>query len=315
MAPEPYEESELLAYGLTPEQVAAVAKLPEWLRNWLRWAMERWLGRVGLRIAASLQRIQIFDRSMTIAAQLFTSVFPIIIMGAAIFGADATSDVAADAIKLPGETAEVMEDVVSSGGIGTFGLIGILVVLVSATSLSRALTRAYDAVWQHGRTRTKATQAWRWLAAVFVLAVAVVLTRTLVAYLEPIPPHDFWSTAGYLAVQVAIASFIPWLLMAGRVQLRWLLPGAVLYAVVMVIAQPISAHFLPLALETSASRYGSIGVAFTYLTWLYIVSWVMLGCAVLGQVITTDEGSLGRFLRGRHTPSIPVPVAPEDDPE
>jgi membrane protein len=83
----------------------------------------------------------------------------------------------------------------------------------------------------------------------------------------------------------------------------------------MSVAQPISAQLLPVALDTSAARYGSIGVAFTYLTWLYIVSWALLACSVLGQVMVTDEGAFGRFLRGKRTPDTPVPVPVTDDDE
>ncbi len=156
-----------------------MAKLPERIRRQIPWLMSNWPGRVGLRIVAGFQRIQIFDRAMTIAAQLFTSVFPIIIMGAALFGGKAAKD-AADVIELPGDTSRVLDEVVtSSGGIGTFGIVGVLVVLVSATSLSRALTGVYHAIWQHGRTKTKVFEAWRWLAAVFVLALAAVVARFL----------------------------------------------------------------------------------------------------------------------------------------
>lgn len=306
MAPEPSDEEpsdeELSSYGLTEEQLAMIAKLPAFLRRPLPWLMSHWPGRVALRIASGLQRIQIFDRAMTIAAQLFTSVFPILIMGASIFGGRATGDAAADSIELPAETADVLDDVVAAGGIGTFGIVGILVVLVSATSLSRALTRAYDAVWQHGKTKTKVFEVWRWLAAVFVLALAFLAARVVVQYTEPIPPRNLWSTAVSFCINLGIAAFIPWLLMAARVPARWLMSGAWLFAVVMLMAQPISAAYLPIALESSAEKYGSIGVAFTYLTYLYMLSFALLGCAVIGYVITTDEGGFGRFVRGTHAP-------------
>ena len=67
----------------------------------------------------------------------------------------------------------------------------------------------------------------------------------------------------------------------------------------MMTVRPATQAWLPRALETSADRYGSIGVAFTYLTWLYIASWVLLATAVLGQVIAIDPGRLGERIRGR----------------
>jgi membrane protein len=259
-------DNDLSGYGLTEEQLALIAKLPTRVRESLPWMMSNWPGRVVLRLVAGFQRIQIFDRAMTLSAQLFTSVFPIIIMGAAIFGAGAAKD-AGHAIELPGDTSDALDDVVASGGFGTFGVIGVLVVLISATSLSRALTRAYDAIWQHGKTKTSLFDAWRWVAAVFVLALAVVAARLVVTALEPIPPRDFWSTGLSFAINVGIASFVPWLLMTGRVSLRMLLPGALLYAVAMLISRPFWVLYLPSAMESSSERYGAIGVAFVYLTY------------------------------------------------
>jgi membrane protein len=55
---------------------------------------------------------------------------------------------------------------------------------------------------------------------------------------------------------------------------------------------------MPLALTSSASRFGPIGVAFTYLSWLFAVAFVLIVATVVGHVIATDEGWLGRLVRG-----------------
>jgi membrane protein len=89
-------------------------------------------------------------------------------------------------------------------------------------------------------------------------------------------------------------------------RVRHLLPGALIYAVAMSFLRPASGVFLPQALQTSASRYGSIGVAFTYLAWLYAIAWVLLLAAVLGAVIVKDRGKVGSWLRGPVEPGTPV---------
>ena len=71
----------------------------------------------------------------------------------------------------------------------------------------------------------------------------------------------------------------------------------------MLAVRPATAAWLPGALEASADRYGSIGVAFTYLAWLYTASFCFLATAVVGQVIATDRGSLGDRIRGG--PAVP----------
>ena len=302
--------AELVEFGMAEEQLAVLDRLSPRVMSVLVWLMDRWPGRVALRVATGLRRIQVFDRAMTIAAQLFTSVFPIIIMGAAIFGADQVSSAVSSIGSLPQDTQDLLDEVTTGGDTATFGVLGILVVLVSATSLSRAMIRAYDAVWMNGRTRTRLTQAWRWFVAVIGLALAVAVTQKLVSLLEPLPPRDWWATLLVACVNIGIATLVPWLLLAGRVPMRWLVPGALLFAVGMLLAHPVSTRYLSTAIEVSASRFGAIGVAFTYLTYLYAVAWWLLATAVVGQVVTTDEGSLGQLVRGRPQEGKPEAPAP-----
>ncbi len=321
MTETPREEmrDELSRLGATEQQLAMLDRLPEGLVSTLLWQMQHWPGRVAVRVATGLRRIQVFDRAMTIAAQLFTSVFPIIIMGAAIVGADQVTSAISSVGSLPPDTQELLDDVAAGSDSATFGLLGVLVVLVSATSLSRAMIRAYDAVWRLGRTRTRLSQAWRWFVAVIGLALAIAVTQRLVAALEPLPPRDWWDNVLVAAVNVGVATLVPWLLLAGRVPMRWLAPGAALFAAGMLLAHPVANRYLSTAIEVSATRFGAIGVAFTYLTYLYAVAWWLLATAVVGQVVVTDEGPVGGALRGRPregTPELPPPTlgVTVDDP-
>ena len=198
----------------------------------------------------------------------------------------------------------MLSQAVTTRSSATFGIAGALVVLISATSLSRALTRAFDTIWHFEKSRSRLFDAWRWLAAVLALALAVVATKALVSWTQPIPPENFWSLMLSFAVNLAVASYVPWLLMAGRVRIYSLFPGSFLFAVVMLLAHPAAARYLPHALETSAARYGAMGVAFTYLTYLYCVAFALLGTAILGQVIAQDEGAFGRFIRNFKRPVV-----------
>jgi membrane protein len=264
----------------------------------LLWMVDNWPGRVVFRTVSGLRRLQIFDRAMTIAAQLFTSVFPIIIMGASLFGGQNASSAIGGA-GLPPDAEQVLNDTVSAGGSSTFGIVGVLVVLVSATSLSRAMTRAYDPVWRHGRTKLPPKGAWRWLAAVMVLALSIVVAKSVGKVLDKVPPPDAWRLLLIFAIPAFVACYIPWMLMAGRVAVRLLAPGALMFGALMVLAHPFADHYLSTSIAVSAARFGPIGVAFTYLTYLYCVSWALLATAVLGRVLAIDPGIVGRLIRGR----------------
>jgi membrane protein len=280
----------------------ASAHLPPWLAGWVERAFSQWPGRVLTGSASGFVRIEIFDRSMTIAAQFFTSIFPILLMTATFLGPEDTQAVG-DAMKLPDQTQSVLDQVVEGSPDASFGLAGAVIVLASATSLSRALTRAYAAIWLLPRPTARITSAWRWLAALLALAIALVLTFTLTRQLAGQPPRGLFGMLLAAAVDVAMGMFVPWVLLARRVPPRRLLPGAVLLAVALLVVRPGIAAWMPHALAVSANRYGSIGVAFTYLACLYTISFCWLGASVIGQVVVSDEGAFGRWLRGDARPA------------
>ncbi|MFN8194146.1 MAG: YhjD/YihY/BrkB family envelope integrity protein [Nocardioidaceae bacterium] len=296
MHPDP-QRDRLAELGLPAPLLTALDRLPAGVRQTALRQLDHWPGRVVLGTAGGLRRIEVFDRAMTIAAQLFTSVFPIIIMGAALFGSGRTTDAIASVGGLPQDAQDLLDEVDAATGSATFGVIGVLVVLISATSLSRALTRAYDAIWQLGRTPSRLVDAWRWVAAVVALSLVAVLTHVVVTAVRPIPPHGWWAAVVTLVIDTAVAALIPWLILAGRVGPRALLPGAVLFGVGMVLAHPVSTRVLSASVEISAGRFGAIGVAFAYLTYLYVVSWWLLATAVVGQVLVSD-GGVPRLLTG-----------------
>jgi membrane protein len=263
----------------------------------LRRLASRWPGRVAIRSTETALRIDVFDRAMTIAAQTFTSILPLLILFAAWRDASETHRVA-DAVNMPESSRSVIDDAVQSAGSAAFGVAGTLIVLMSATSLSRALTRAFAAVWDLPRPRSSLRSAWRWLAAVLVLALSVILVRLLSGPASGLPPPHLWELGAAFVFDVAVAVFVPWILLSGTVQPRLLAPGALTFALVMLAVRPASAAWLPRALEVSDDRYGSIGVAFTYLAWLYVASLCFLATSVIGQAIATDRGRLGDLIRG-----------------
>jgi membrane protein len=283
-----------------PAYGALLDRLPPPLRRTADRLASRWPGRVAMRSTGKFVQIELFDRSMAVAAQLFTSVIPVLIVfGAGLAG---TSPGSADALGVPEEARLVMDEALqASAESATYGVLGVLVVLAAATSLSRALSRAFAAVWDLPRPTFRLTSAWRWVAVVLVLALALVATRTLSRLLRNVPPAAVDEALVLLCLDVAVALFLPWFLLSGRVRPRMLLPGALLFGLVMLLLRPASSAVLPAAVQASAERYGSIGVAFTYLAWLYALSFCLLTTSVLGQVVATDPGALGRWVSGRPT--------------
>jgi membrane protein len=265
-------------------------------RRLVAWLVSHWPGRVVVRTLRSFNRVELFDRSMTIAAQLFTCVFPILILLATL-ATRRDADRIADSVSMPEESRAILEDAVSAAGDAAFGIVGTIVVVLTATGVSRALTRAFAAIWELPRPKTSLGSVWRWIAVVLSIAFSLLVVRSVGQLVSGVPPEAVWPAAVSLVCDLAMAMFVPWILLSGKVRARLLLPGALILALVMLAARPVIAAWFPGALETSADRYGSIGVMFTYLALLYTVSFSFMATAILGQVIATDEGALGRWIR------------------
>lgn len=284
--------------ALTAARIDAVlVRLPPRLRRVVSRILSRWLGRTVIRLTAACMRVELFDRAMTIAAQFFSSVLPILILTAT--WADARdADALSDLVSAPESSRALIDEAVKGADNAAFGIVGTLLVLASATSLSRALTRGFAVIWRVPRPSSGLRTAWRWVAVVMVLTLSVVVSHSLSERTGILPPREVWPVAMTFAADLAVALFVPWVLLSGRVAARLLAPGAAFFGLVMLLVRPASDLWLPRALEVSADRYGPIGLAFTYLAWLYVVSFVFVGAAVVGQVITTDKGRVGGWLRG-----------------
>jgi membrane protein len=137
-------------------------------------------------------------------------------------------------------------------------------------------------IWRLSRPKTQLTNAWRWVAVVMALALAAVVTSSLGRFTDPIPPRNVWTLVLTFGLDILVAVFMPWLLVANREPVRRLIPGGVVFALAMLVARPAYEAYLPRALEKSADQYGSIGVAFTYLAALYVVSFIFLAAAIIG---------------------------------
>jgi membrane protein len=283
---------------VSPPAEQARISVPRRLRPLVDWIRSHWPGRIFLRTAATAARIELFDRSMTIAAQLFTSVIPLLIL-AGVFLGQQRSDQIADLMDLPQTTRKVLDEALAGNSFSSFGILSSLLVLISATSLARALARAYGAIWSVPPPRTGLGASWRWVVAVVVLTGFIVVVRVLIWLAgRSVFPHLF--TVGITAAtDVALAAFIPWILLAGRLPIRRLMAGAAVFGLVMVVVHPAGAIYLPRALQVSADRYGTIGLAFTYIGWLYVLAFCLLASAVVGQAMVQDEGAAGRFIRAR----------------
>jgi membrane protein len=256
-------------------------------------------GRLIERIVRDLVEIEPFDRAMTLAAQAFTSIVPLMLVAAALRpGEQGFGQTVSESLGLPDEARAALAGAVpdESTVLSTVGILGLLVTLVSATSFSRAMERIYLRVWHVRRPGLRS--AWRWLATV----VAVALAAVIIGFTRQVVDAQ-WAGLVQLVLQVvvwtAVWTFVPWVLLRGQVPTRPLAWTALLTGVGVAVLGRIGAVYLPLALASGARQFGVLGLVFAYLGWLFALSLVVIGAAAVGHACAVDDGPVGRWVRGR----------------
>ncbi|MCC2031582.1 YhjD/YihY/BrkB family envelope integrity protein [Microbacterium allomyrinae] len=244
-------------------------------------------GRFMLRLARDLGDLGLIDRGMTLAAHVFTSIIPILIVAGALRASlDARSGpIFAEHLGLDAATAEILEKSLPGGAqeLRATGVIGLVVLVIAATSFARALERSIRMIW---RTSTVSVKfAWRWLAALIAVVVGlalVVATRIVVHGEGLIPVAEFLAEVVLWGALWWIAS---WIVINRGVSLRELLPGAVLAGIGFAVAGLFARVLLPPLLADSAARFGVLGMAFTYIGWLLVLSCLLLVASTAGRIV------------------------------
>jgi membrane protein len=225
-----------------------------------------------------LLRFNLIDRSLALGAQAFGALIPLtIVLQAAQPGETSVSSDLIERCDLHGDAAEVVQDAFTvTQGQSTITVFSVLVLIVSVLSFTRRLQRLYEETWEfepRGLRGTGSGLAW---LAFFALYVS----------LHPALDELVARTGGVilsLAGLFVVGLLTPYLLLGRRLHWRRLVLQGALTAVGMTALGIWSAIYMPRAIESSATAYGSIGVAFSLLTWLWGLGIVLVVSAVYGS--------------------------------
>jgi membrane protein len=251
-------------------------------------------------LTARLLSVNLLDAATRLAAQLFLTAVPFMFLAAAIAPQSVRNhivDSARDLFGLTGASQEQLRQVYGAHGSDTdtvrqtTGVIGALVVLLSATASSRAMARVCERAWRLPRAAPRLV-VWRWFAWIVAWVAVLVLQGPLRSGLGVGP----WLGVPLIFLaDVAVWWWTQRLLLGARVPWLPLLPGALISALAMTALSVTARLYMPTALNRSLATYGSLGSVFTLLSWLIAVCAVLTFTITAGAVLAT-EPPLARLL-------------------
>ncbi|KPI31879.1 Ribonuclease BN [Actinobacteria bacterium OV450] len=248
-------------------------------------------------VAERMVEVNIFDSATRLAAQCFLTAVPLVIVVAS-FAPKPVQDQLAASVRavfgLSGDTSTQLDDVFGGTDTGfqnAVGLVGALMVLLSATAVSRAMQRLCKRAWEIPRSGVHIA-IWRWVAWIGVWLCVLVLLG---------PVREGFGLGLWLGVPLTFVflSLAWWwsqhLLLGGLVGWLPLLPGAVLTAFGSTALSLVARFYMPRALERALSDYGSAGSVFVLLSWLIVVC-VAIAIGVTTGAVLAQEPFLARRL-------------------
>ena len=226
-----------------------------------------------------------------LAFRLFGALLPLALLLSVILGYATSVD--RDAPKEAGEALglgpTLLESIGESAKLSTGTrwsvlAFAVIALLWSATSAARAIRAVHSLAWEGrvGRLRRPLPAALVLLAAMAAFAAVIAGAGKARAEL---------GLAGLLVSVVALVAFaaiwlaLAWLLPHGDAGWKALIPGALLVALGVQVIHLGTVLFIAGRIERSSETYGSLGVAFTLLFWLFIVSRVIVASAMLNAAL------------------------------
>ncbi|WFS10998.1 hypothetical protein [Rhodococcus aetherivorans] len=273
----------------------ALAARTESANGWLQGTPP---GRTVRRVIDGLIDIELADRSMSLAAKIFTSVLPLIIAASIFSDWDLATHAIEEQLGIDSTdlSAWTSEYDATDPTFAAFGVLGLLLVAISGTSFTRTLARIYAKIWNV--PPISARDAWRWLVVLLLVAASAALIGVIRQVSGPHFVGRSLAILGELAVWAVVWTVCPYLLTRGALSGRVLWATGMLTASGLTVVRAAGRIALPKLTATAETKFGPLGVVFTSISWLFALSMVIVGAATITKALALDESYLGRYLRG-----------------
>jgi membrane protein len=280
--------------GPLRQRLAAVAQAVDAGRHWFDGSiLGRWW--------AELLALTFVDRAVALAAKAFVAFLPAVLTLATLAPEDVQQSIAASMqrrLGLSGRSLDLVQSTLASRQPvdQSTGVLSFLLLLFYATTFTTALQRVYLSTWRRptSRDRVREVKGLAWLFGIIaLLAVFGSLSRALTGLLGEgfVVVLAFGGTVGLWWT----TSF-----MMLRRQVRWrvLLPPAVVLAAGSLLYTISAAVWVPRSMVANQEQFGFFGVSMTLVSWFVGYGFLVVGAAAVGPVLATDQGRIGRLVRG-----------------
>lgn len=247
-----------------------------------------------------LLEVEFIDRSVAMAAKLFIAFFPFVVAIAA-FSPEGVRESMRTAIihrfGLEGESMASLSEAfgTASDAKAAIGVVGLIFLLLYATSFTTALQRTFLKVW-----RRPGGGGWRnqrrgilWITGMVLLTViAGTIGRTLTGW------QSLLGGIVLLTLSFFLWWWTSWLMLRGEVKWRPLLPGAVLSSVALALYVLSASIWMPPTLENNQDDFGAFGVTLSLVTYFVGVAFVVIMASTLSPILAEGTGTFAVWLRG-----------------
>lgn len=232
-----------------------------------------------------LVEMQFVDRSVALGSLAFTALVPLLVIASAFLpGTDGLATELIRRFHLRGDTAQLVHEVFAQPDAvrQSVSWLGVVLLIAAALSFTRALQRVYEHAWRLETRGLAGTRAGLiWIGGVVVWSTLFAAVRDwLLGLTGPVG-----SLTILLAGNAALWLWSPWILLAGRVDWRALVPSALLTSVAMSAISVGSVIYMPEAIGRSATHYGPIGIAIALVSWLVGIGFALTVSAGVGAVL------------------------------
>ena len=237
---------------------------------------------LGWRTFARFVELEGFDRAMALAGQTFAALLPLLMVVSAVspVGGRDLADGVTERFNLSGTSAAAVEASVEQPAAleSSVTLFGVLILVISALSFTRAMQRLYVRAWRLPKLGMLGN-GWGllWLAS-------------FCAYfsLQPVILSVFSGVLAFtvsISLSTALWLLTPWILVGRRISWRLLLPQAVLTSLSLSVFAAASVIYMPEAVGSASRQFGVIGVAFSLLSWLFVATLILVVTAAFGATL------------------------------